>query len=97
MGKLSGPLMDRFDLQIEVPAVAVGDLEAQPGGEASETIAGRIARARDRQARRFADHPGLRVNADASGPVLDEIAAPDAEGRALIGRAAERLGLSARG
>ena len=97
MGKLSGPLMDRFDLRIEVPAVAVGDLEARPGGEASETIAGRIARARDRQARRFADHPGLRVNADASGPVLDEIAAPDAEGRALIGRAAERLGLSARG
>ena len=97
MGKLSGPLMDRFDLRIEVPAVAVGDLEARPGGEASETIAGRIARARDRQARRFADNPGLRVNADASGPVLDEIAAPDAEGRALIGRAAERLGLSARG
>lgn len=97
MGKLSGPLMDRFDLRIEVPPVAVSDLEAGPVGEPSREVAARISDARDRQARRFANHPGLRVNADASGPVLEEIAAPDPEGRSLIQRAAERLGLSARG
>jgi len=97
MGKLSGPLMDRFDLRIEVPAVAVSDLDARPGGESSGSIAARIEAARERQALRFARHPGMRVNSDASGPVLEEIAAPDSEGRSLIHRAAERLGLSARG
>ncbi|MFC0813481.1 YifB family Mg chelatase-like AAA ATPase [Paracoccus panacisoli] len=97
LGKLSGPLMDRFDLRIEVPPVAIGDLEQPAAGEASAGIAARIAAARAVQADRFAAHPTLRVNADASGGVLEEIAAPDAEGRSLILRAAERLGLSARG
>ena len=97
MGKLSGPLMDRFDLRIEVPPVAIADLGAPAQGEPGAAIAGRIAAARGRQAARFAGHPALRVNADASGALLETIAEPDAEGRDLIQRAADRLGLSARG
>lgn len=97
MGKLSGPLMDRFDLRIEVPPVAISDLDAPARGEPTAVIAERIAAARARQAARFAGQPALRVNADASGPLLEAIAEPDAEGRSLIHRAAERLGLSARG
>ncbi|MDP5306358.1 YifB family Mg chelatase-like AAA ATPase [Paracoccus spongiarum] len=97
MGKISGPLMDRFDLRLEVPAVGFMDLELPAGGETSAQVAARVAAARAVQARRFVDKPRLRANADASGALLDEIAAPDDKGRALIHRAAERLGLTARG
>ena len=97
LGRLSGPLMDRFDLRIEVPAVGLDALDMPPAGEPSEAFAARIAAARAVQARRFEAHPGLRTNADAGGALLDEIAAPDDEGRGLIRRAAERLGLTARG
>ncbi|WP_112874001.1 YifB family Mg chelatase-like AAA ATPase [Paracoccus endophyticus] len=97
LGRLSGPLMDRFDLRIEVPAVGLDALDMPPAGEPSEAFAARIAAARAVQARRFEAHRGLRTNADAGGALLDEIAAPDDEGRGLIRRAAERLGLTARG
>lgn len=97
MGKVSGPLMDRFDLRIEVPAVAIADLDRPPDGETSAVVAARVARAREIQTHRFRDTPGVRVNAEASGALLDEIARPDAAGRALIQRAAEKLGLTARG
>jgi magnesium chelatase family protein len=56
-----------------------------------------VAQARARQAARFADTPRLRVNAEAEGTLLEAIATPDAEGRALLGKVAERFGLSARG
>ena len=97
MGRISGPLMDRFDLRIEVPPVAFADLDLPPSGNDSATVAARVAAARDLQAARFADHPQVRTNADASGPVLDEIAALDSESRALLLQAADRFGLSARG
>ncbi|WP_406870008.1 YifB family Mg chelatase-like AAA ATPase [Thioclava sp. 'Guangxiensis'] len=97
LGKLSGPLLDRFDLRIEVPPVAYSELAALPTGEASDTVRARVSAARDRQARRYADHPEIRANADVSGQFLDEIARPDAEGEAVLARAAERLRLSARG
>ncbi|WP_136649826.1 YifB family Mg chelatase-like AAA ATPase [Paracoccus aeridis] len=97
MGRISGPLLDRFDLRIEVPAVSVADLERPASAESSAEVAARVRAARAVQADRFADQPRMRVNADASGAVLDEIARPDAEGRDLIHRAAERLGLTARG
>lgn len=97
MGKISGPLMDRFDLRLEVPAVSFMDLELPPGGDSSAQVAKRVAAARDVQAARFRDHPQVRVNAEASGALLDRIAAPDTEGRALIHKASERLGLTARG
>ncbi|MFM2354872.1 MAG: hypothetical protein RLZZ528_608, partial [Pseudomonadota bacterium] len=97
IGRISGPLMDRIDLRVEVPPVAFTDLDLPEGGDSSATVAARVAAARDRQGARFRDHPGLRVNADAEGRLLEEIAAPDAEGRDLLTRLAERFGLSARG
>ena len=97
LGRISGPLMDRFDLRIEVPPVAYSDLDLPASGDSSATVAARVALARDRQSARFADHQGVRVNADAEGGLLEEIATPDAEGKALLLRVAERFGLSARG
>ncbi|MFN3643723.1 MAG: YifB family Mg chelatase-like AAA ATPase [Gemmobacter sp.] len=97
MGRISGPLMDRFDLRIEVPPVAYADLDLPPTGEASATIAARVAAARAAQARRYAGHPGVRVNADAEGALLETVAEPDAGGRTLLSRVAERFGLTARG
>ncbi len=97
LGRISGPLMDRFDLRIEVPAVSLSAFETPPAGDSSATVAQRVARARAVQAARFAQAPGVRVNAEAEGALLEEIAAPDAEGRALMMRAAERIGLTARG
>ncbi|MFO1174300.1 MAG: YifB family Mg chelatase-like AAA ATPase [Paracoccaceae bacterium] len=97
LGRISGPLMDRIDLRVEVPPVAYTDLDLPDGGESSASVAERVARARDAQTARFADHPEARVNADAEGRLLEEVAAPDAEGRALLATVAERFGLSARG
>ncbi|MCC0079529.1 MAG: YifB family Mg chelatase-like AAA ATPase [Rhodobacter sp.] len=97
LGRISGPLMDRFDLRIEVPPVAWSDLDLPATGDSSVAIAERVAAARSRQAKRFADHPGLRVNADAEGAILEDVATPDADGRALLARVADRFGLTARG
>jgi magnesium chelatase family protein len=97
LGRISGPLMDRFDLRLDVPPVGFADLDLPASGDSSETVAARVAAARNVQANRFDAAPGLRQNADAEGAQLDEIATPDAEGRDLLIRAAERFGLSARG
>lgn len=97
LGRISGPLLDRFDLRVEVPPVSYRDLDLPPSGEDSATIAARIRTARDVQTARFADMDGVGTNAHAEGQVLEEIATPDAEGQAMLGRAANRFNLSARG
>ena len=97
MGRISGPLMDRFDLRIEVPPVAFTDLDLPEAGENSANVAARVRQARDAQTARFSDHKAVRVNADMEGHLLNEIATPDSEGRALLTKVAERFGLSARG
>ena len=97
LGRISGPLIDRFDLRVDVPPVAFTDLDLPPTGDSSAVVAARVAQARAVQERRLRDHPGMRVNADLQGDVLEATAAPDAEGRELLLRAAERFGLSARG
>jgi len=97
MGRISGPLMDRFDLRVEVPPVAFTDLDLPQDGESSEVVRDRVKMARAAQATRYADVTHVRVNADAEGKVLEDFATPDAEGRALLTRVAERFGLSARG
>ena len=97
LGRISGPLLDRFDLRLEVPPVAFSDLDLPASGDGSAAVAARVAAARAVQARRFADLPGVRVNADAEGAVLEQVASPDADGKDLLLRAAERFGLSARG
>ncbi len=98
--RLSGPLLDRIDLHIDVPAVAPADLALPPAAEGSAAVARRVAVARARQAARYAEAPDgrrIRTNAEADGALLDEVATPEPAGRALLARAAERLRLSARG
>ena len=97
LGRISGPLMDRIDLRVEVPPVAFSDLDLPETGASSAQVADRVGAARQRQARRYADHERLRLNADAEGQMLEEVATPDPEGRALLSKVAERFGLSARG
>lgn len=97
LGRISGPLLDRFDLRFEVPPVPWADLAEAPAGEASATVAARVATARARQAQRYAALGEGRANAEVPGAALDQAVDLDAEGRGLLGRAAERLGLSARG
>ncbi|HZB93604.1 MAG TPA: YifB family Mg chelatase-like AAA ATPase [Stellaceae bacterium] len=98
--KISGPLFDRIDLHIDVPAVRPADLALPPPAEGSAEVAARVASARARQTARYARLPAarrIRTNAELDGQLLDELAAPDADGKRLLMEAAERLHLSARG
>ncbi|SFJ37393.1 YifB family Mg chelatase-like AAA ATPase [Jannaschia pohangensis] len=97
LGKVSGPLMDRFDLRLEVPAVEVKDLTREASGDSSAAVAERVAKAREVQAKRYADRPDITVNADVSGDYLHEVAATDAEGEDILLRATEKFRLTARG
>lgn len=97
--RISGPLMDRIDLRIEVPAVTAADLILPPAAEGSAEVAARVAAARDIQLARYADAglPNVRTNAEAPASVLEQIAKPDAQGAKLLRDAAETMRLSARG
>jgi magnesium chelatase family protein len=97
LGRISGPLMDRFDLRVDVPPVAYSDLDLPPSGDSSADVAERVAQARVIQQSRYAAHPAMLCNADAQGDILTEVTATDGEGRDLLLRAAERFSLSARG
>jgi magnesium chelatase family protein len=98
--RISGPVFDRIDLHVEVPAVSASDLALPPPRERSADVAKRVAAARDVQRKRYEgrgkERP-LRTNAEADGELLEEVAAPDAPGRTLLTEAVERLRLSARG
>ena len=98
-GRLSGPLLDRIDLHIEVPAVTAADLILPAPAEGSREVAVRVARAREAQAARYAalGLPQVRTNAQAQGPLLEEVAKPEGPGATLIRDAAEAMRLSARG
>jgi magnesium chelatase family protein len=97
--RISGPLLDRIDLQIEVPAVSAADLVLPPPLEGSVEVRRRVTAARERQRIRFAERrlKGVRKNAEASGRLLEEIAMPEPDGLTLLRQAAETLALSARG
>jgi magnesium chelatase family protein len=96
--KISGPLLDRIDLHIDVPAVSPSDLALPPPAEGSAQVAARVAAAREIQRARYASmENGPRSNAEVDGAALEKVAAPDAEGRKLLTDAAERMRLSARG
>lgn len=97
MGRISGPLMDRFDLRIEVPPLSWAELDAPTGAEGSAAVAARVSAARARQAARGESASPTSLNADLEGSRLEQVATPDAEGKALLVRAAERFGLTARG
>src|SRR5271154_4260620 len=98
-GKISGPLLDRIDIHIDVPAVRAIDLSLPPPAEGSTIVAARVAAARARQTAPFAapaPDRRIRTNAEAEGELLTQIATPDESGRRLLTEAAERLRLSAR-
>jgi magnesium chelatase family protein len=94
--KVSGPLLDRIDLHVEVAAVSAADLVLPPPSEGSAEVAERVRAARELQTRRY-NGSGVRTNAEADGTVLEEVATPDEPGRKLLAQAAEAMRLSARG
>jgi magnesium chelatase family protein len=92
--RISGPLLDRFDLQVELRPVAWSDLDAPPAAPASREVRARVAEARRRQEER---HRGrYRTNAEVPDAELEALVDATPEARALLGRAVERLALSAR-
>lgn len=98
--RLSGPLLDRFDLRIEIEPVSARALAAPPEAEPSEKVAARVAGARLMQKRRFeaAGEEGIQqTNAVLHGRLLEQAARPEPTGQALMEEAAHRLSLSARG
>ena len=94
--KVSGPLLDRIDLHVEVRAVAAADLVLPPPAEGSAEIAARVAGARSLQTERYRSS-GVRTNAEADGALLEAVATPDDPGRKLLAQATEAMKLSARG
>ncbi len=96
MSRISGPLMDRFDLRLEVPPVGLSDLDLPQSGESSAQVAERVAAGRAVQTARFEGTP-MRQNADLEGRALEDLASPDTEGKDLLVKVADRFGLSARG
>jgi len=98
--KLSGPLLDRIDIQVEVPAVMVSDLN-KDRGEPSSIVADRVCRARDLQAQRFAaltesGQESIAVNAHVQGEMLEQAMPLSPPAKELLNKAAERMKLSAR-
>lgn len=95
--KLSGPLLDRIDLHVEVAAVTAADLVLPPPSEGTAQVAARVAAARARQTARAPEAGGARTNAELDGKALEDIATPDTPGRDLLAQAAAAMKLSARG
>jgi magnesium chelatase family protein len=96
LDRLSGPLLDRMDLTVEVQPVPPAELSRAPAGETTAAVAARVRAARERQRARYgADGP--RHNAAAEGAALEATLALEPAARTLLEQAAERLGLSARG
>lgn len=95
--KLSGPLLDRIDIQVDVPPVSVADLHQAAPGENSAAVSARVAQARARQAQRYeALGADVRINAHAQGAVLDQVAVMEEDARSMLLTAADKLKLSAR-
>ena len=94
--RISGPLYDRIDLHVDVPAVSAADLSLPAPREGSAEAAARVAAARGRQTVRY-EGSGIATNAEAEGDLLNDSAKLDANARSLLAEAAERMRLSARG
>jgi magnesium chelatase family protein len=94
--KVSGPLLDRIDLHVEVDPVSAADLALPPPAEGSAQVAARVAAARAVQTARL-EGTARRSNAELDGDLLDRHATPDEPGRKLLMQAAEAMRLSARG
>jgi magnesium chelatase family protein len=108
LNRVSGPLLDRIDLHMEVPPLSPGDLigrvgaeghsgaERRPGAEASAVVRARVTAARQIQTERFAAHPGTYANAHMDAGLVQKYCGLSAEGQRLFGIALEQLHLSAR-
>ncbi|MGC9362978.1 MAG: YifB family Mg chelatase-like AAA ATPase [Fidelibacterota bacterium] len=96
MSRISGPLLDRIDIHIEVPAVKISELAGKSLGEKSEDIRSRVQQARRRQTERFAQFEGIHANADMDTRMIRRFCKIDSNGQTLLHNAITRLGLSAR-
>ena len=96
LNKISGPLLDRIDLHVEVTPVAFSELSNVKNGESSSQIRERVIKAREIQTQRYKEFDGIYANAQMSSKQLREICAIDRIGEALLKKAMERLNLSAR-
>ena len=96
LGKISGPLMDRFDLQVEISPVPFEKLSEKQQAEPSAVIRERVIRAREIQTERFRSEKGIHCNAQMTRKQLEKYAMPDKEGLSVLQLAMERLNLSAR-
>jgi magnesium chelatase family protein len=96
LSKISGPLLDRIDLQVEITPVPFRDISKTAPGERSERIRERVIAARERQTERFKGHRTVHCNAQMSERMIHQYAEPDDEGTSLLRTAMEKLSLSAR-
>ena len=96
MNKISGPLLDRIDIQIEITPVPFKEIANTQQGESSATIRERVIRAREIQEQRFRDHKGIYFNSQMSERMIHQYAEPDDKSLDLLHMAMERLSLSAR-
>ncbi len=96
MNKISGPLLDRIDLQIEISALPFSDISKAEPGEPSSAIRERVIAARRRQEERFKGHKGIHCNAQMTESMIHQYARPDASSLDMLRTAMERLSLSAR-
>jgi len=96
MAKISGPLLDRIDLHIEVPAVKYNDLTSKTAGESSASVRERVIRAREVQTKRFEGRKGMHSNADMVSKDIHTYCKLDSAGEELLKMAVSKLGFSAR-
>ena len=96
LNKISGPLLDRIDIQVEIVPVPFEELTRNSQSESSATIRERVIRARQMQEQRFAGEPGIHSNAQMTPRMLQKYAQPDERGKAMLQSAMDRLNLSAR-
>ena len=96
LNKVSGPLLDRIDIQVEIVPVPFDKMAERRESEASGTIRQRVVNARELQAQRFAEHSGIHCNAQMTSKLIAQYAQPDDKGLQLLKNAMERLNLSAR-
>ena len=96
LNKISGPLLDRIDIQIEITPVPFKDISKAAQGESSESIRQRVIKARLIQEERFREHRGIHCNAAMTERMIHQYAEPDAAGIEMLRTAMERLNLSAR-
>ena len=96
MSKISGPLLDRIDLQVEIEPVAFDDMADKTPAEGSAAIRQRVIAARAIQEQRFRDEKGIHCNAQMNSRLLHKYAWPDAQGLAKLKERMTRLNMSAR-